>query len=51
MSVLRHVVSSRAAHAPLDRVMLVASQVYEDYPHLETHLRNLGYTWDELAFS
>lgn len=51
MSVLRHVVSSRAANASLERVMLVASQVYEDYPHLETHLRNLRYTWDELAFS
>jgi hypothetical protein len=51
MSVLRHVVSSRAAHASLERVMQVASQIYEDYPHLETHLRNLRYTWDELAFS
>jgi hypothetical protein len=51
MSVLRHVVTSRASHASLERVLEVASQVYEDYPHLETHLRNLRYTWEELAFS
>jgi len=51
MSVLRHVISSRAANASLERVLLVASQVYEDYPHLETHLRNLRYTWEELAFT
>jgi hypothetical protein len=49
LSVLRHVLTSRAAHAPLERVVQVAAQVYEDYPHLETHLRNISYTWDELS--
>jgi len=49
LSVLRHVLTSRAAHVPLERVVQVAAQNYEDYPHLETHLRNIGYTWEELA--
>jgi hypothetical protein len=49
MSVLRHVATSRAAHATLDRVIQVASQIYEDYPHLEAHLRNIRYAWEELA--
>lgn len=49
MSLLRHVVTSRAAHAPLDRVLDVAGQIYEDSPHLEAHLRNIRYTWDEMG--
>jgi hypothetical protein len=49
MSVLRHVVTSRAAHVPLERVIEVASQIYEDYPSLETHLRNIRYAWEEVS--
>jgi hypothetical protein len=47
MSVLRHVATSRAARLPLERVVEVASQIYEDYPNLETHLRNIRYAWEE----
>jgi hypothetical protein len=49
MSLLRHVVTSRAAHAPLDRVLEVASEIYEDSPHLEAHLRNIRYAWEEMV--
>jgi hypothetical protein len=49
MSVLRHVVTSRAARVPLERVIEVASQIYEDYPNLEAHLRNIRYAWEEVS--
>jgi hypothetical protein len=49
LSLLRHVVTSRASNAPLDRVLQVAAQVYEDYPHLEAHLRNIRYAWEEMG--
>ena len=49
MSVLRHVLTSRAAHVPLERVLEVAAQIYEDYPDLELHLRNIRYAWEEMG--
>jgi hypothetical protein len=49
MSILRHVATSRAARIPVERVVEVASQVYEDYPNLETHLRNIRYAWEEAS--
>ncbi|MEO8288587.1 MAG: MBL fold metallo-hydrolase [Chloroflexota bacterium] len=45
LSLLRHVATARAANAPLERVLAVAEQVYEDYPHLQAHLRNIEYAW------
>jgi hypothetical protein len=49
MSVLRHVLTSRAAHVPLERVLEVAAQIYEEYPDLELHLRNIRYAWQEMG--
>jgi hypothetical protein len=49
MSVLRHVLTSRAARVPLERVLEVAAQIYEEYPDLELHLRNIRYAWEEMG--
>lgn len=48
LSVVRHVVTSRAARIPLERVLHVATEMYDDFPHLQEHLRNLGDVWGEM---
>jgi glyoxylase-like metal-dependent hydrolase (beta-lactamase superfamily II) len=48
LSVVRHVVTSRAARVPLERVLHVASEMYDDFPYLQEHLRNLGDVWAEM---
>jgi glyoxylase-like metal-dependent hydrolase (beta-lactamase superfamily II) len=45
----RHITTSLAAGAALDRVIEVARQIYQDFPFLEEHIDNLGYVWHELA--
>ncbi|MBF6612365.1 MAG: hypothetical protein IVW55_04485 [Chloroflexi bacterium] len=47
-SLQRHITTSLAARIPLDRALQAAGSVYEDYPFVETHLRNLRSVWDEM---
>ena len=48
-SIHRHVMTSLAAQLSLERVLTVAGQVYEDFPHLQDHLANVRYVWSELG--
>ena len=48
LSVVRHVVTSKAARIPLERVLHVASEMYDDFPHLQEHLRNIEDVWGEM---
>jgi glyoxylase-like metal-dependent hydrolase (beta-lactamase superfamily II) len=47
-SMVRHVGTSAASGIPLDRLLQVAADLYDDFPHLQSHLDNLRYVWDEL---
>lgn len=49
LSVVRHVLTSRAANIPLERVLHVASEMYDDFPYLQEHLRNLEDVWGEMG--
>jgi glyoxylase-like metal-dependent hydrolase (beta-lactamase superfamily II) len=49
MSVVRHVVTSRAAAIPLERMLHVATEMYQDFPYLQEHLRNIGDVWAEMG--
>lgn len=48
-SLVRHVQTSLAAGAGLERALEVAGSVYEDYPFVEEHLANLRTVWQEVA--
>jgi glyoxylase-like metal-dependent hydrolase (beta-lactamase superfamily II) len=48
-NLVRHVLTSIAARFPRERVLSVARDVYEDYPYLEAHLRNLEAAWGEFS--
>ncbi len=50
-NLVRHVLTSLAARLPLDRVLSVARDVYEDYPFVEDHLRNIEFAWQEFTGS
>jgi glyoxylase-like metal-dependent hydrolase (beta-lactamase superfamily II) len=50
-SLVRHVQTSLAAGAGLERALEVARTVYEDYPFVEEHLSNLRTVWQEVAES
>lgn len=47
-SLLRHVATSSGAGVPLDRLVQVASSLYEDFPYLDAHLDNMRVVWQEL---
>lgn len=47
-SLVRHVATSAAAGVPLDRLLQVAADLYDDFPHLPAHLENLRHVWEEL---
>ncbi len=47
-SLVRHVGTSAAAGIPLDRLLQVAADLYDDFPHLQAHLENMRHVWDEL---
>ena len=48
-NLVRHVLTSLAARLPLDRVLSVARDIYEDYPFVEDHLRNIETAWREFS--
>jgi hypothetical protein len=48
-NLVRHVLTSRSARLPLERVLSVARDIYEDYPFLDAHLRNLESVWREFG--
>src|SRR5207248_3311663 len=47
-NLVRHVLTALAARLPLERVLSVAREIYEDYPFLDAHLRNLEAVWEEI---
>jgi hypothetical protein len=47
-SLTRHVATSAASGIPLDRLLQVAADLYDDFPHLQAHLSNMRYVWEEL---
>jgi glyoxylase-like metal-dependent hydrolase (beta-lactamase superfamily II) len=47
-SIVRHVVTSKAANISLERVLHVATEMYDDFPYLQEHLRNLEEVWGEM---
>jgi glyoxylase-like metal-dependent hydrolase (beta-lactamase superfamily II) len=47
-SLTRHVATSAASGIPLDRLLRVAADLYDDFPHLQAHLTNMRHVWDEL---
>lgn len=47
-NLVRHVLTSKSAKHPKERVTAIARDIYEDYPFLEDHLENLARVWDEL---
>ena len=47
-ALLRHVQTSMAAPATLDRALEAARSVYEEYPFLDEHLDNLRSVWHEI---
>jgi glyoxylase-like metal-dependent hydrolase (beta-lactamase superfamily II) len=47
-SLLRHVQTTMAAPATLDRALEAARSVYGEYPFLEAHLDNLRSVWREM---
>jgi hypothetical protein len=49
LSVVRHVVTSKAARIPLERVLHVASEMYDDFPYLQEHLGNVRDVWSEMG--
>ena len=49
LSVVRHVVTSRAANIPLERVLRVAGEMYDDFPYLQEHLSNVRDVWVEMG--
>jgi glyoxylase-like metal-dependent hydrolase (beta-lactamase superfamily II) len=48
-SLVRHVGASAASGVPLDRLLQVATDLYDDFPHLSAHLENMRRVWDEIA--
>jgi hypothetical protein len=48
LSIVRHVVTSKAANISLERVLHVAAEMYDDFPYLQEHLRNLEEVWAEM---
>jgi hypothetical protein len=48
-NIVRHILTSIAARIPRERVLSVARDVYEDYPFLDAHLRNLEAVWGEFS--
>ena len=44
----RHVLTSKASRLPLERVEAVARDIYEDYPFVEEHMRNLQRLWEKI---
>ncbi len=48
-SIHRHIITSMSSGVSLERVLAVASQVYEDFPFLKEHLKNIRYVWEEMA--
>lgn len=48
-SLVRHVGTSAASGVPLDRLLQVATDLYDDFPHLSAHLENMRRVWDELS--
>jgi glyoxylase-like metal-dependent hydrolase (beta-lactamase superfamily II) len=48
-SLVRHVGTSAASGIPLDRLLQVATDLYDDFPHLQAHLENMRHVWDELG--
>ncbi|HET6261359.1 MAG TPA: hypothetical protein VFG99_03860 [Chloroflexia bacterium] len=47
-SLTRHVATSAASGVALDRLLQVATDLYDDFPHLQAHLANMRHVWDEL---
>lgn len=47
-SLVRHVGTSSAAGIPLDRLLQVAADLSDDFPHLQAHLENMRHVWEEL---
>ena len=47
-SLTRHVATSAASGIPLDRLLQVAVDLYDDFPHLQAHLQNMRHVWEEL---
>jgi glyoxylase-like metal-dependent hydrolase (beta-lactamase superfamily II) len=47
-SLVRHVGTSAASGILLDRLLQVAADLYDDFPHLHAHLDNIRHVWDEL---
>jgi glyoxylase-like metal-dependent hydrolase (beta-lactamase superfamily II) len=47
-SLVRHVGTSAASGIPLDRLLQVAADLYDDFPHLQAHLDNMRHVWDDL---
>ncbi|MDQ3704624.1 MAG: MBL fold metallo-hydrolase [Chloroflexota bacterium] len=47
-SLVRHVGTSAASGIPLDRLLQVAADLYDDFAHLQAHLENMRYVWNEL---
>ncbi|HEX8221316.1 MAG TPA: hypothetical protein VF914_19160 [Chloroflexia bacterium] len=47
-SLTRHVATSAASGIPLDRLLKVATDLYDDFPHLPAHLQNMRHVWEEL---
>ena len=46
-AVQRHVQTAKAAGHNLDRTLQAARTAYEDYPFVETHVRNVQRVWEE----
>ena len=47
-SLVRHVGTSLASGVPLDRLLAVAADLYDDFPHIGPHLENMRHVWEEL---
>ncbi len=45
----QHTIASLTAGATEERVLEVAREIYESYPFLEEHLRNVRHVWKELS--
>ncbi|HEX8227746.1 MAG TPA: MBL fold metallo-hydrolase [Chloroflexia bacterium] len=50
-SLVHHVGTSAASGIPLDRLLQVAADLYDDFPHLQAHLDNMRHVWNELRGS
>lgn len=47
-SLVRHVGTSLASSVPLSRLLEVAADLYDDFPHIGPHLENMRVVWEEL---